>query len=274
MSTITIKRLVNKTWFNNFITIVILIQAIVLVLETMPEFNKYSFIFQIINGFVLLIFIIEASLKLISFYPNILMYFKDGWNVFDFSIIVLSLSLLPLTGGYSTVARLIRLLRVTRLTHRSKEMSVVVSTIIKSIPSMINIFLLLSLLFFIYSIAGYHLFHNIDPIHWESLPRSVLTLFQILTLEGWVEIMSPAIYINPIYGAFFISFIIIGTFIVINIFVAVIVRKSEDAYKHIENNITDPITEKEILFEIKEIRKKIEELESKIQTTDISYKKE
>jgi voltage-gated sodium channel len=86
--------------------------------------------------------------------------------------------------------------------------------------------------------------------------------------------MSPAINVSPIYGIFFISFIIIGTFIVINIFVAVIVRKSEDAYKEIENNITNTVTQKEILLEIKEIRKKIEDLESKIQTKGDIHKKE
>jgi voltage-gated sodium channel len=267
------KKLVNNASFNNFITIVILIQAAVLVLETIQEFNNhYSLLFDLVNGVVLSIFIIEALLKIISCYPDISKYFKDGWNILDFSIIILSL--LPLTGGYAVVARLIRLLRVTRLTHRSKEMSVVIMTIVKSIPSMVNIFLLLSLLFFIYSIAGYHLFHTIDPTHWNSLPRSVLTLFQILTLEGWVEIMSPVIDVNPLYGTFFISFIIIGTFIVINIFVAVIVRKSEDAYKQLENNISNPITQKEILFEIKEIIKKIEDLESKIRTNNNTYKSE
>ncbi len=200
MSTIIIKKLVNHKGFNNFITIIILIQAAVLVLETFSDFNDYFFLFDLVNGFVLSIFIIEYSLKLISSYPNISKYFKDGWNVLDFSIIVISL--LPISGGYTLVARLIRLLRVTRLTHRSREMSVVIMTIIKSIPSMLNIFLLLSLLFFIFGIAGYHLFHTIDPNHWESLPRSVLTLFQILTLEGWVDIMSPAIDVSLIYGIF------------------------------------------------------------------------
>jgi voltage-gated sodium channel len=143
-------------------------------------------------------------------------------------------------------------------------MSLVVMMIIKSIPSMLNIFLLLSLLFFIYGIAGFHLFNNIDPEHWNTLPRSVLTLFQILTLEGWVEVMYPAIVVNPFNGLFFISFIVIGTFIVINIFVAVIVRKSEEAYKQIENDLMQPATQKEILSEIKEIRKKIDDLELKL----------
>ncbi len=259
---VMVKKAVNSSAFNHFITAVILIQAAVLALETFPQLNNYFYFFSLVNTAVLLIFIIEASLKITSTYPNMSRYFRDGWNILDFSIIVLSL--LPIGSGYATVARLIRLLRVTRLTNRSQEMAAVVSTIIKSLPSMINIFLLLSLLFFIYGIAGYYLFHSVDPGHWGNLPKSVLTLFQILTLEGWVEIMSPAADINPLYGIFFISFIIVGTFIVINIFVAVIVRKSEDAYKLIEGESKENDTQKEILLEIKRLRKKIEELEFKL----------
>ena len=258
----SIRKIVNSPSFNNFITVVILIQAAVLVLETIPAFNKYYNILQSINTGVLVVFIIEAALKISASYPNFSTYFKNGWNILDFSIIVVSL--IPLGGSYSTVARLVRLLRVTRLSHRSKEMSVVVMTIVKSLPSMVNIFLLLSLLFFIYSIAGYYLFSTIDPLHWGSLPRAAITLFQILTLEGWVEVMATTAQSNPLNILYFISFIVIGTFIVINIFVAVIVRKSEDAYKALEQEIRNPVTQNEILFEIKEIRKKIDELESKL----------
>lgn len=256
------RQIINNPSFNLFITVVILIQAAVLVLETIPYFNSYYSFLEAINVSVLVVYIIEAGLKITSTYPTFSNYFRNGWNILDFSIIVLSL--LPLGGSYATIARLIRLLRVTRLTNRSKEMSVVVMTIVKSIPSMVNIFLLLSLLFFIYSIAGYHLFGTIDPTHWGSLPRSVLTLFQILTLEGWVEVMSTATQANPLNGLYFISFIVVGTFIVINIFVAVIVRKSEEAYKALENEIRDPVTQKEILTEIREIKKKIDELESRL----------
>lgn len=258
----SIRKIVNNPSFNNLITVVILAQAAVLVLETIPAFNNYYDLLEAISTGVLVVYIIEAALKISASYPNFSTYFKNGWNILDFSIIVLSL--IPLGANYSTVARLIRLLRVTRLSNRSKEMSVVVMTIIKSIPSMANIFLLLSLLFFIYSITGYHLFNSIDPAHWNSLPRSAFTLFQILTLEGWVEIMSPAMHANPLYALFFISFIVVGTFIVINIFVAVIVRKSEDAYKALEEEIRNPVTQKELLFEIREIRKKIDELEYRL----------
>ena len=259
---VMVKKLVNHDVFNNFITVVILLQAAVLVLETISELKNYTLLFNLINAFVLSIFIIEAALKIFSSYPNVSTYFRNGWNILDFSIIVVSL--LPLSGGYTTVARLIRLLRVVRLTNRYREMSVVVMTLIKSLPSMVNVFLLLSLIFFIYGIAGYNLFNGVDAENWGTLPRSILTLFQILTLEGWVETMSSVTSVNPLYVIYFVSFIMIGTFVVINIFVAVIVKKSEEAYKQIEDTITTPVTQKEILVEIREIRKKIEELESRL----------
>lgn len=207
-------------------------QAAVSVLETISVFNDYYYKFEIISAMVLVVYIVEAALKIAASYLHFSTYFKNGWNILDFSIIVVSL--LPLSGGYTTIARLIRLLRVTRLTPRSREMSVVVMTIIKSIPSMINVFLLLSL-FFMYSIAGYKLFSDIDPTHWGSPSRFFLTLFQILTLEWWIEAMSAVSQVNPLYVIFFISFIVIGTFIVINIFVTVIIRKSDEAYKKFGN---------------------------------------
>jgi len=260
----TIRKAINYPAFNNFITLVILLQAAVLVLETISFFNDYYLVFELISSIVLVVYIAEAVLKIGASYPHFSTYFKNGWNILDFSII--AVSLLPISEGYTIVVRLVRLLRVTRLTHRSKEMSVVITTIIKSIPSMMNIFLLLSLLFFMYGIAGYYLFSEIDPFHWGSLSKSLLTLFQILTLEGWTDVMSAVANVNPLYGIYFISFIVIGTFIVINIFVAVIVRKSEEAYKNLEIELANPVTQKEILYEIKEIRKKIEDLESRLST--------
>ena len=104
---------------------------------------------------------------MIALYPHSYNYFKNGWNILDFIIIVLSL--LPLTAGFTTVARLIRLLLVTRLTNRSREMSVMVITIIKSLPSMINNFFTSVSLFFVYGIAGvssiqYHRFRTLGNI--------------------------------------------------------------------------------------------------------------
>ena len=260
----SLKNFVNSKQFNSFITIVILIQAGVLALETFPQFSQYHEIFEHVHVLVVVIFIVEAILKISSLYPEPQRYFKDGWNIVDFGIIILSL--IPFTGSFSTVARLVRLLRITRLTNRSKEMRVMIGTIIKSLPSLLNIFLILCMLFFIYSIAGYHLFKNVDPEHWNSLPTASLTLFKVLTVEGWIEIMDNVIKANIFYVFFFISFIVISTFIVTNIFVAIIVNKSEEAHRQLQREILKSITREEILEEIRELKQIMSDLEKRLAT--------
>jgi voltage-gated sodium channel len=172
---------------------------------------------------------------------------------------------MPTSGQFSTIARLVRLLRITRLVTKSIELRAIVSTLIRSIPSIFNILVLLSILFFIYAIVGYHLFRNVDPQHWSSFPTSLITLFQIITLEGWVNIMEAVLTnIGPIYWIYFASFIVIGTFIIINLFISVIVRKSEEAYKQVQRESGIPLTQQEVMHEIREIRRILEELEKGI----------
>ena len=252
----------NKT-FDWIITGVILTQAIVLALEATPGIHSFGRVFSFTNGLVVTVFIIEAALRLTAQYPRPQMYFRDAWNCFDFAIIVLSL--MPFTGGFSTVARLVRLLRITRLITKSTELRAIVSTLFRSIPSIFNILILLSILFFIYAIVGYHLFRNVDPQHWSSFLTSATTLFQIITLEGWVDVMEPIISnLGPIYWIYFASFILVGTFIVINLFISVIVRKSEEAYQQVQQESQIPLTQQEIMQEIKEIHRILEELERRI----------
>lgn len=252
-----LQNLVNGKNFGLVITGIIILQAAILALETFPEFSNFDDVFEAVHWFVVGAFIVEAGLKIASQYPRPQSYFKDGWNVFDFAIIVLSL--IPFTGSFSTVARLVRLLRITRLTNRSKEMRIMVTTIVKSLPSMVNIVLLLGILFFIYGVSGHHLFSEIDYEHWGTLPRSLVTLFKVITLEGWVDLMRPVTDVNMFNVAFFVSFIVIGTFVVINLFVAIIVKKTEEAYRHIQDQSSP--SEQEILSEIREIRRMVEDLE-------------
>ncbi|MEO9308942.1 MAG: ion transporter [Nitrososphaera sp.] len=259
----TLQKLVNGNKFSLVITWIIIMQAAVLALETFPELAALEEIFATIHWFVVGAFVVEAGLKIASQYPKPQAYFKDGWNVFDFAIIILSL--IPFTGSFSTVARLVRLLRITRLTNRSKEMRIMITTIIKSLPSMLNIVLLLGILFFIYGVAGYHLFSEIDYENWGTLPRSLVTLFKVITLEGWVDLMKPVTDTNMFNVAFFVSFIVIGTFVVINLFVAIIVKKTEEAYRHIQDQSLP--SEQEILGEIREIRRMIEDLERRFSKT-------
>jgi voltage-gated sodium channel len=265
------KRIVSSNTFDWIITGVILLQAIALAIEATPAILSIgkdvelleAGTFSIIQSLVIAVFIVEAALRLIALYPRPQRYFKDPWNCFDFAIIILSV--IPISGQFSTIARLVRLLRITRLVTKSNELRAIVSTLVRSIPSIFNILILLSILFFIYAIVGHHLFRNADPEHWSSFPTSLITLFQIITLEGWVNIMEPIVTgLGLIYWVYFASFIVIGTFIIINLFISVIVRKSEEAYKQVQRESGIPITQQEVIQEIKEIRRILEELEKRI----------
>ena len=270
----------NKA-FDWVITGVILLQAIVLALEATPELHSLgrewklveAEMFILTHNIVIGVFIVEAAFRLTARYPRPQSYFKDGWNCFDFAIIILSL--MPIAGQFSTVARLVRLLRITRLITKSTELRAIVSTLVHSIPSIVNILILLSILFFIYAIVGYHLFRNVDPYHWSSFPISAMTLFQIITLEGWVDVMEPVILnLGPLYWLYFASFILIGTFIVINLFISVIVRKSEEAYQQVQRESQIPLTQQEIIEEIREIHRILRQIEERIGTEDKGNKEQ
>ena len=263
--------IVASNTFDWIITGVILLQALALALEATPAILSVgkddqllvAGTFILIQSLVVAVFIVEAVLRLIALYPRPQRYFKDAWNCFDFTIIILSL--LPTAGQFSTIARLVRLLRITRLITKSTELRAIVSTLVRSIPSIFNILILLSILFFIYAIVGYHLFSNVDPQHWSSFPTSATTLFQIITLEGWVDVMEPIVSnLGPIYWLYFASFILVGTFIVINLFISVIVRKSEEAYEQVQRESKIPLTQQEIMQEIREIHRILEEMEKRI----------
>jgi voltage-gated sodium channel len=265
------QKVVASSTFDWIITSVIILQALALAIEATPALLSMSGniklfeadTFRLVQSLVISVFIGEATLRLIAVYPKPQTYFKEPWNCFDFAIIILSL--LPTSGQFSTIARLVRLLRITRLVTKSIELRAIVSTLIRSIPSIFNILILLSILFFIYAIVGYHLFRDVDPQHWSSFPAALITLFQIITLEGWVNVMNPVIEnLGPIYWLYFSSFIVIGTFIIINLFISVIVRKSEEAYKHVQRESGVPLTQQEVMHEIREIRRILEELEKRI----------
>ena len=264
--------IVASKMFDWIITGVILLQALALAIEATPAIisvdSKDDVLlkagtFRLIQSLVIAVFVVESALRLIALYPRPQRYFRDSWNCFDFAIIILSL--LPTTGQFSTIARLVRLLRITRLITKSTELRAIVSTLVHSIPSIFNILILLLILFFIYAIVGYHLFRNADPEHWSSFPTSLTTLFQIITLEGWDTIMEPIVTnLGPLYWLYFASFIVIGTFIIINLFISVIVRKSEEAYEQVQRESGIPLTQQEIVQEIKEIHRILEELEKRI----------
>jgi len=205
---------------------VILVNAVVIGLETSRTLmDNYGPWLIGLDRLFLAIFIAEAIAKWVSFGSK--RYLRDPWNLFDLAIVLASL--IPATGQFATLARLARLLRVLRLVSAFPELRLVVQTLVRSIPSMGHVVLLMSIIFYIYGVAGFYLFNQIDPQHWSSLGISLLTLFRVVTLEDWTDVMYAAMEASPWAWIYFVSFVVLGTFVVVNLFIAVVLNNLDDA---------------------------------------------
>ena len=157
------------------------------------------------------IFVVEILIRLAAHWPQVGRFFRDGWNVFDLAVV--ATSLLPQAGAFAMVARLARLLRVTRLVSAFLELRLIVSTMLRSIPSMGHILMMLGLLLYVYAVLGLYLFREHDPGRWATLGAALLTLFQMLTLEGWVEVQGAVIEKLPFAWLYFVSFVFVAVFV-------------------------------------------------------------
>ena len=255
--------LVEKVAFEYFIVGLILLNAVILGLETSPEIiAEYGDWLLFGNNLILGVFILEAALKIIAVAPRLKLYFGNGWNLFDFSIVVLSL--LPATGEYAMIARLARLLRVARLISTIPELRLIISTLVRSIPSMGHVLMLMGVIFYIYAVAGYHLFHEHDPTHWRNLGMSLLTLFRVVTLEDWTDVMYAAMEMHYLSWIYFVSFVVVGTFVVINLFIAVVLNNLDEAKQEQLAAIQGPASKEEILKELRQTQEALTRLQHRL----------
>jgi len=182
-------------------------------------------------------------LRVVARMPTPADYLKDAWNLFDCAVVLVCY--LPLNGQYAAVLRLLRVLRTLRLLTHIPRLRLIVETMLRSLSSMGYISMLLGLLFYIYGVIAVFAFGESTPEYFGSLGTAALTLFQIVTLEGWVEILNVLKVKFPLAGPLYlISFIVLGTMIVLNLFIGVIVNSLAEAQDSIcAENGTGP-TEK------------------------------
>ena len=231
-----LKSITESRQFQIFFIGIILLSGVVVGLDSYPEISaQYGKILNILDSIILWLFVFEIVIKMISLENKFLDFFKDGWNTFDF--IIVGACFLPFTGQSVIVLRLLRVLRVVRLVGTVPELKLIVNTLLKCIPSICYIGALLSILFYIYACLGTFLFRANDPIHFESLHISLLSLFRVATLEDWTDIMYTAIYGCQNYGYsglqelcknseafpflgwfYFVSFVLLATFVFLNLF--------------------------------------------------------
>ena len=255
-----VSRFTDSHAFEYSIVALIFTHAILLGLETSATLTeRYGAWLEFGQWVILGVFIVEAALKLFAAAPRVDRYFRDPWNAFDFLVIVASL--IPAVGALALVARMARLLRVLRLVSVVPELRLLVATLVRSLPGMVHILILMGVLMYIYAIVGFALFNEHDPTHWRSLGISLLSLFRVITLEDWTDIMYTAMELHQIAWIYFASFVVLATFIVINLFTALIVnnldivkqaRPREDAKQGRESMLSELRAARESLRRLEE----------------------
>jgi len=257
------RRIADHPLFQHFILGVIVLAAIIIGVETSPALTaRYGTVIDTVEILIQTIFVAEIAVRLLACWPRIGAFFANGWNVFDFAVV--AASLLPQAGPFAMVARLARLMRITRLVSAFPELRLIIGTMIRSIPSMGHVIVLLSLLLYVYAVLGFHFFRHADPAHWGSLGAALLTLFQMLTLEGWVELQAAVLESQPLAWIYFSSFVLVAVFVVVNLFIAVVLNNLESV-KHEQQADADRAgTHHELLEAIQAVRARLAELENKL----------
>lgn len=257
-----IKNLVESSKFQNFIIILIVLNGITMGLETSKSVvSSFSQILSFFDKVVITIFTIEIILRI---YVHRFSFFKDPWSIFDFFIV--AISLVPASENFS-ILRILRVLRLLRLITVVPQMKKIVTALISVIPGMISIAGLMSLFFYIFAIMSTNLYGEKFPQWFGTLGESFYTLFQVMTLESWsMGIVRPIMEEYPHAWIFFIPFIFVATFVMINLVVAIIVDAMALIKQEEEEHIIQEVksSESEIHDDIKKLREEIKELKELI----------
>ncbi|SEK57168.1 voltage-gated sodium channel [Roseovarius nanhaiticus] len=245
----------SRDWVRQLIIGVIIFNAIILGLETsqslMAEFGP---LIVALDSACLAFFVVEIALKL---YARGGRFFRDGWSVFD--LVIVAVALVP-AGQALSALRALRILRVLRVISVAPRLRRVVEGFVTALPGMGSVFLLMAIIFYIGAVIATKLFAADFPDWFGTLGRSGYTLFQIMTLESWsMGIVRPVMDVHPWAWAFFLPFILITTFAVVNLLVGLIVNSMQDAH-HAENEESTNTYRDDVLARLAAMEAKLDKL--------------
>ncbi|MFN7192200.1 MAG: ion transporter, partial [Rhodospirillales bacterium] len=207
------------------------------------------------------VFTLEIALRI---FAHGLRFFRGGWNWFD--LIVVAIALVPASGPLS-VLRALRVLRVLRLISIVPSMRSIVEALLRSLPGMSAIMALLMLVFYVFAVMGTKLFGDTQPEQFGTLGATFLTLFQLMTLDGWSgEIVKPALEDHPAAMLYFLPFILVSTFVVLNLFIALIVDSMTRL--HAENAADQPDPQAALAAQIEALAGEVRALREKLAAKD------
>ncbi|MFV0563278.1 ion transporter [Malaciobacter mytili] len=249
-----IKNLIESKKFQNFIVFLIILNGITLGLGTSSKIvSSYGTILEFIDRVIISIFTIEIILRI---YVHKAKFFKDSWSFFDFFVV--AISLIPANDGLS-ILRVLRVLRLFRLLTIIPQMRTIIGALIGVIPGIASVSMVLLLFFYVFAIMATNLFANTFPQWFGTLGESMYTLFQVMTLESWsMGIARPIMEQHPYAWIFFVIYILVVTFIMVNLFIGLIV----DAIFTIKGTQNEEKSEE--LKEIQSLKLQLEELKQLI----------
>ena len=264
------------TWFEYFILAVIFVNVITLGLETTPFGLTHGNVLFIIDQICLWIFVVELLLKFIAFNKD---YFKYKWNIFDLTIVLISIfATLP----YFTVFRVFKIFRSVRIIKALKSFRVIkamkfvnglehlqriLRAIVLSFSGIVWTLFLLFIIYYVYAIIGTHIFGSEFPDYFGTLGNSLLALFQIMTFDSWCsEIARPIIQLHSWAWIYFVTFALLSAFIIMNVIVGIVVDSiDESCRQYLEDESGETtVTIKDLNKQIAELQKQIAELSDKL----------
>jgi voltage-gated sodium channel len=221
-------RLVDTPFFDGAILAVILANAVVLGLETYPGIaREHGDTLDLLNDVFLGIFVVELALRIASYGRRPHDFFRSGWNVFDF--VVVALAFAPGLRSNTTLLRLARLARVVRVVRLLPDLRVLLTGVLRSLPPLFSMALLTTLILFVYGMVGWTLFGGELTGDWGTIGDAMLTLFVMLTLENFPIYMERGMDVHPWSWVYFVSFVLVAAFIVLNVLIGIVLNSMEEA---------------------------------------------
>lgn len=257
-----LKSLIADPRTERAIMILIVINAIILGLETYPSITaSYGTFLLWLDQIILAIFVIEILARMIV---QRTAFFRDAWNIFDF--LVVAIALIPATGPLQ-VLRALRILRVLRLITAVPSLKRVVGGLIGALPGMGSVVALLLLIFYVFAVMATKLFGEDFPNYFGNLTSSIFTLFQIMTLEAWADgIVRPVMEKYPYAWLFFIPYIVVTSFAVLNLFIGIVVSamQSEHEAEQAESRKIEQAEQATLLSELRALRTEVSSLRGEL----------
>ncbi|MCL5050822.1 MAG: ion transporter [Firmicutes bacterium] len=227
-------RLRSNKIFETIVIVIIVFSALMVGAKTYEETNRFTPILNVLDWAVTLFFLVEIIIRLLA-ERRWRDFFKSGWNVFDFIIVVASL--IPVENSETVlIARLLRVFRVMRLVSMVPELRMLMNALLKALPKMGYVALFMFIIFYIYGAIGSFIFRDINPFYWDNISIAVLTLFRISTFESWTSIMYETMEVYPWSWVYYVSFIFFSAFIFLNMMIGIVLEtmQKESAAHEVE----------------------------------------